>query len=127
MGEPVKILIDTHVFLWALADPDRLGQQRRQALEIPTNRVYVSSVSIAELMIKASIGKIAIDFDPVEMTTECGFEPLDFCGTDALLLRDLPFHHRDPFDRMLIAQAIAHDLPVMTTDVKFHAYDCKSI
>jgi PIN domain nuclease of toxin-antitoxin system len=68
--------------------------------------IYVSAVTITELMIKPSLGKLRIDFDPVAMTKASGFELLDFNAESALLLKDLPFHHKDPFDRMLIAQSI---------------------
>jgi PIN domain nuclease of toxin-antitoxin system len=76
-------------------------------------------------MIKTSIGKINIDFDPVEFAVESGFEMLDFSGKDALQLKEMPFHHKDPFDRMLIAQSITHDFPLMTNDSKFNLYNCR--
>ncbi|MCW8963853.1 MAG: type II toxin-antitoxin system VapC family toxin, partial [Gammaproteobacteria bacterium] len=97
----MKIIIDTHVFLWALADSSRLSDKRIMELESQANIIYVSSITIAELMIKTSIGKLHIDFDPVDLAIQSGFELLDFTGNDALLLKDLPFHHKDPFDRML--------------------------
>ncbi len=121
----MKIIIDTHVFLWALSDLSRLSEQRIMELESQANTVYVSSITITELMIKASIGKLQIDFDPVELAIESGFELLDFSATDALLLKELPFHHKDPFDRMLIAQSIANRYPIMTDDKKIKLYTCK--
>ena len=78
-------------------------------------------------MIKASIGKLKIDFDPVVLAEESGFELLDFSGIDALALGTLPFHHKDPFDRMLIAQCMARKHPIMTDDTKFKRYDCRLI
>ena len=104
----MKILIDTHIFLWALADPSRISDGKRAELETLANTVYVSSVSIAEIMIKSSIGKMKVEYDPVEMVQQSGFELLDFRGQDALLLKNMPFHHKDPFDRMLIAQSVAN-------------------
>jgi len=121
----MKIIIDTHIFLWALADPSRISKAKRLELESLANIIYVSSITIAELMIKSSIGKIRIDFNPVQLAVQSGFEILDFTGEDALLLRDLPFHHKDPFDRMLIAQSITNSIPVMTDDSKIMLYDCK--
>lgn len=121
----MKILIDTHIFLWALAQPDRLEEKQRALLQALYNSIYVSAVTVAELSIKTSIGKLAMDFDPVEMVEKAGFELLDFTARDALLLKDMPFHHKDPFDRMLIAQSLRNDISVMTSDRKFGLYGCK--
>jgi PIN domain nuclease of toxin-antitoxin system len=121
----MKILIDTHIFLWALADPSRIKDAKRAELETLANTVYVSSVSIAEIMIKSSIGKLKVEYDPVEMVRQSGFELLDFRGQDALLLKNMPFHHKDPFDRMLIAQSIANGYYLMTEDSKFLSYECR--
>ena len=123
----MNIIIDTHIFLWSLSMPDRLSDTQRSALEDLSKTIYVSAVTIAELMIKASIGKIQIDFNPVEMATETGFALLDFSAEAALLLKDMPLHHRVPFDRMLIAQSIVEDCPLMTCDPKIMQYDCKVI
>jgi len=121
----MNIIIDTHIFLWALSAPGRLTDERRSVLEDLSNTIYVCSVSIAELMIKASIGKIRIDFDPVQMAKESGFALLGFSAEAALLLKDMPFHHKDPFDRMLIAQSLVENFPIMTDDWKFGQYDCE--
>ena len=121
----MNIIIDTHIFLWALSDPYRITDAKRSELEDLSNTIYVSAVSIAELMIKASIGKLQIDFDPVAMAEESGFSLLDFSPKAALLLKDMPFHHKDPFDRMLIAQSITNGYPIMTEDPKIALYDCK--
>ncbi len=90
-----------------------------------TNTVYLSAISVAELMIKASIGKLEINFDPAAIALETGFQLLDFSAADALLLKTLPFHHKDPFDRMLITQAVTNKYTIMTDDAKFSRYDCK--
>jgi PIN domain nuclease of toxin-antitoxin system len=123
----MKIIIDTHIFLWSLADPTRIAKNRINELESQTNIIYVSSITIAELMIKASIGKLQINFDPIELAEQSVFELLDFSGRDALLLQNLPFHHRDPFDRMLISQSIATKYPLMTDDDNIKLYDCQVI
>ena len=123
----LKIIIDTHIFLWALSEPEKLDAQKKQALQALYNTIYVSSVSIAEMMIKASIGKLNVNFDPVEMTEKMGFELLDFTAKDALLLKEMPLHHKDPFDRMLIAQSITNNFVIMSDDQKFIHYDCKLI
>lgn len=123
----MKIIIDTHIFLWVLAEPSRIAKTKLSKLESPTNIIHVSSITIAELMIKASIGKLEINFDPVDMARQSGFDLLDFSSQEALLLKDLPFHHRDPFDRMLIAQSIATKYPLMTDNAKIKLYDCQVI
>ena len=120
----MKLLLDTHIFLWALSEPNRLSQKQVIAMEDPTNTVYVSSISITEIAIKASLGKLELVFDPLDAAEKSGFEMLDFSAKDALILKDLPFHHRDPFDRMLITQAISRKLVIATQDSFFDQYDC---
>jgi PIN domain nuclease of toxin-antitoxin system len=121
----MKILVDTHIFLWMLAYPEKLNDQRRYELELSANQVFLSSISIAELMIKQSIGKMDITFDPVAMAEKMALEILDFSGADAMVLGTLPMHHRDPFDRMLIAQAMTNRLVLISDDAKFRPYDMK--
>ena len=121
----MKLLLDTHTFLWAISQPERIPQCQRDEVTSLANVVYVSSVSVAEIMIKASIGKLQVDFDPNEQIIEAGFAPLDFSGADAMRLGELPFHHRDPFDRMLISQALERNLLIVTQDQAFRLYDCK--
>jgi PIN domain nuclease of toxin-antitoxin system len=123
----MKILIDTHIFLWMLSSPENLSDSRCYELESPTNEVFLSAMSIAELMIKFSIGKIKIEFNPLDMAREMGLEILSFSGVEAMILGDLPLYHRDPFDRMLIAQSMANKLILMSDDAKFLKYDCKVI
>lgn len=123
----MKIIIDTHIFLWALAEPAKIEHHKRTALETVANTIYVSSITIVEIMMKASLGKLAINFDPVEMAQKSGFELLDFSPQDALPLKEMPFHHKDPFDRMLIAQSISRKYLIMTHDSKFSLYDCKLV
>lgn len=123
----MKIIIDTHIFLWSLAAPTRIATDKLKELETPTNIIYVSSITIAEIKIKASIGKLDIDFDPGELARQSGFELLDFTSQAALFLQNLPFHHKDPFDRMLICQSLFHKYPLMTDDKKITQYDCQII
>jgi PIN domain nuclease of toxin-antitoxin system len=123
----LRVIVDTHIYLWALAAPERLATGQRMELESLANTIYVSSISIAEIMIKASLGKLEFDFDPIASTEEMGFQPLNFSAADAVLLKKLPFHHRDPFDRMLIAQSIAQKTRIMSDDANFTMYDCDLI
>ncbi len=82
---------------------------------------------MAELMIKSSIGKLEVNFDPVSIALETGFELLSFSADDALHLKELPFHHKDPFDRMIITQGLSNHYIIMTDDEKFSQYECKII
>ena len=123
----MKILLDTHIFLWMLTSPERLNDKRRYELETPANEILLSAMSIAELMIKHTIGKIHVAFDPLEMAKQMRIEILSFSGDHAMLLGKMPLHHKDPFDRMIIAQAIVNRLPLMSDDPKFQAYNCKII
>jgi PIN domain nuclease of toxin-antitoxin system len=123
----MNIIIDTHIFLWALSDPSKLSDSKCSVLEDLSNTIYVSSITVAELMIKTSLGKLQIDFNPVEMASESGFALLGFSAEVALLLKNLPFHHKDPFDRMLIAQSLADNYPLMTGDPKISRYGCRTI
>lgn len=123
----MKILIDTHIFLWMLSCPEKINDKRRYELESPANEVLLSAMSIAELMIKSSIGKINIEFDPLEMTRKMQIDVLDFSGTHAMALGKLPFHHKDPFDRMILVQAFVNKVALMSDDFKFLKYNCKII
>jgi len=123
----MKLLLDTHIFLWALSEPNRLSQKQVIAMEDPTNTVYVSSISITEIAIKASLGKLELVFDPLDAAEKSGFEMLDFSAKDALLLKDLPFRHHDPFDRMLITQAISRKLMIAIQDSIIDRYDCQTL
>jgi PIN domain nuclease of toxin-antitoxin system len=123
----LKILVDTHIFLWMLSCPEKLNEKRRYELESPANEVFLSAMSVAEMMIKSLAGKITIDFDPLEMAEQTQVELLDFSGRDAMIMVRLPLHHKDPFDRMIIAQAISNGFSLMSDDAKFKEYGCKLI
>ncbi len=96
-------------------------------LEDRENTLYLSAMSIAEMMIKKSLGNLELAFDMLKMIEEMGIEILDFDGKSALHLGTLPFHHRDPFDRMIISQAISNGYRLMSEDQKFKMYDCDLI
>ena len=121
----MKILIDTHIFLWAISNPKKISKSKRKLIESLANTIYVSSISITEMMIKASVGKLKVNYDPIVIAEQSGFEFLDWTAKDALMLKDLPFHHKDPFDRMLISQSINNNISIITNDDKFELYGCK--
>lgn len=118
----MKLLLDTQVVLWALSDPARLGPHALQMIEAADN-VFVSSVSFWELAIKTAIGKIVLDLPKFHARSlGAGFEPLAVTAVHALAVMGLPPLHGDPFDRMLIAQAVSEPLHFLTRDAALARY-----
>ena len=112
----MRLLLDTHVLLWVMADDSSLSPEVRATIG-KAEVVYASAVSIWEVSIKASLGKLKIDqVRFMERLQEAGFEPLNITWEHAAAVRHLPDIHRDPFDRMLIAQAVSEPLRLMTAD-----------
>jgi len=122
----VRILLDTHVLLWAAVDPDQLSAECRVAIEDGANEVYASAVSAWEIAIKQSLGKLDLD-QPAErwlprVLERTGIEPLPVEVSAAVRVRALPWHHRDPFDRLLVAHALESGLTIATRDRLFEKY-----
>jgi PIN domain nuclease of toxin-antitoxin system len=122
----VKLLLDTHVVLWSATAPDRLSRETRSMLEDGTNDVLVSIVTAWEIAIKQSLGKLDLA-SPAEhwlpaVLKRSGFEIAELGLAGALRVRGLPWHHRDPFDRLLIAQALEGGYTIVTHDDAFAAY-----
>ncbi len=111
----MKLLLDTNIVIWTLADSKELKERTRKAMQ-NAEICYVSSISIAEIEIKKSIGKLKIEDGYVNSILDSGFVKLQYCFKSAELLGGLPFHHKDPFDRMLITQALANNLTFLTND-----------
>jgi PIN domain nuclease of toxin-antitoxin system len=115
----MRLLLDTHLLLWALAEPERLDATTRAALEDPGNEVMFSAASLWEIAIKASLGRPDFSFDPAQIlqaALETGFVELPVRSTAAIRVAGLPPHHRDPFDRLLIAQAMSEPVRLYTAD-----------
>ena len=115
----MHLLLDTHVLLWVAADPDRLSADVRDRLESPDNEVLFSAASIWELAIKMQIGRIDLGVTPEKLAQEAvrrGFEELPVSAAHAAGVRRLPLHHRDPFDRLLVAQALHEPARLLTAD-----------
>jgi PIN domain nuclease of toxin-antitoxin system len=117
------LLLDSQVVLWSLQRPERLPAKVLASITDPVNSVDVSVATLWELAIKQSIGKLTVDGDLREHLTLQAFSELPVLGDHALAVRDLPAHHRDPFDRLLIAQARCEGLTIVTSDRAFAAYD----
>jgi PIN domain nuclease of toxin-antitoxin system len=119
----VRLLLDTHVLLWWLADDRKLDRTAREIIGNPDNDVLVSSVSVWEISIKAALGRLEIELDDLEdAILRNGFRPLPIGFRHAVTAGRLPPLHRDPFDRMLIAQASVEELRILSHDRVFDRY-----
>jgi PIN domain nuclease of toxin-antitoxin system len=119
----VKLLLDSHAFLWWLAEDQKLSSEAREAIADPSSIVQVSAASVWELAIKAALGKLDLQgADLVQEIAENDFVELPITARHSSAAANLPRHHQDPFDRMLIAQAQVEGLTVVTRDPAFRAY-----
>jgi PIN domain nuclease of toxin-antitoxin system len=119
----VKLLLDSHAFLWWLAEDSKLKVEARQAVADPVSVVHVSAVTVWELSIKVALGKLDLDgADLAEEIEANDFVELPITARHAFVAASLPRHHEDPFDRMLIAQAQIEGLTIVTRDSAFRAY-----
>jgi PIN domain nuclease of toxin-antitoxin system len=115
----MRLLLDTHVLLWALATPERLAPAIRDQLEDPANTVLFSAASIWEIAIKARLGRADFPSSPTRVSEAArvsGFVELPVHAAAAARVADLPLLHRDPFDRLLVAQAICEPAFLYTAD-----------
>jgi PIN domain nuclease of toxin-antitoxin system len=127
----VRVLVDTHTFIWALLNDHRLSTKAKQILRSNEDELVFSLVSLWEIAIKMKIGKLnsvgsSVAYVRDEMK-EYGMELLPLRYEHILQLEMLPLHHSDPFDRLLVAQAITESLPILSIDKKFSAYPIKLI
>ncbi len=123
----MKILLDTRIVLWWLADDPRLAPGIRAAVLDGSNDVFVSAVVIAEIAIKRSLGKLDAPFELSTLLSENGLEALPLTGAHAVELGRLPWLHRDPWDRLLVAQARVEGLTLATVDGRIRAYDVATL
>ena len=119
----MKLLLDTHVLLWWLADDPRLGADARALIAEPSHAVLVSAASVWEIAIKRTLGKLAFDADLVAVMVENRVVSLPITVEHALHAGALSRHHDDPFDRMLIAQAQLEQASLVTHDAQFASYE----
>lgn len=118
----MRLLIDTNALLWWFADDKALRQPARDAIADPTNETFVSALSLAEIATKQAVGKLEAPFISDDLLEEQGMVGLAFTPRHGRKVVELPLHHRDPFDRMLIAQALEEGLTIVTADTRFAAY-----
>ena len=119
----MNVLLDSHALLWALHDPARIAPAARAALSDTRRTVYFSAASAWELEIKVATRKLSLPDSWLVAAEETGFVHLPITASDARVSARLPWHHQDPFDRMLIAQAMVNGLQLATRDPLFGAYD----
>jgi PIN domain nuclease of toxin-antitoxin system len=125
----MRLLLDTHIFLWYIVADPRLPAAYRDAIRDPANEVFLSVASVWEAVIKYTIGKLPLPASPADyLPLQCqrhGVTSLPINEAAFAHLAKLPPLHRDPFDRMLVAQAIQHDLTLLTADEKLKTYALK--
>lgn len=119
----MRLLLDTHVFLWWLTDDPRLDADRRRAIADPDALVHVSAATMWEISIKEALGRIDVGDDFAGEIDRGGFIELPISATHAVAAGRLPHHHGDPFDRMLVAQARQESLTLVSRDAALSAYD----
>jgi PIN domain nuclease of toxin-antitoxin system len=127
----MRLLLDTHAFLWWVSDARELSKKARAAIADPDNECLLSLVSCWEIAVKLSLGKLKLPatierFIPEQLTANA-FRQLDISFRHAARVAGLAFHHRDPFDRLLVAQALEEALTVVSADPVFRRYGVKRV
>ncbi|MBI9038178.1 MAG: type II toxin-antitoxin system VapC family toxin [Bacteroidales bacterium] len=122
----MDILLDTHILLWHLSDNPKLKKEKSKIIENPENRIFFSLISLWEIAIKTSIGKLEIT-QPIDSLIPEEIIVLGLKIEHIQQVKELFFNHRYPFDRMLIAQAMEENLTIMTDDAYFNKYDIKLV
>jgi len=127
----LKLLLDTHIFLWLLFSPEKVTPQIKAAYKNQEHIVFLSLVSIWEIQLKSQLGKLSLEVDLetiIDDNIHSGFiKPLPIYLNHILALKNLPFYHKDPFDRLLIAQSIQENLTIVSNDSYFADYPVKTL
>jgi PIN domain nuclease of toxin-antitoxin system len=124
----VRLLLDTAVLIFAVESPERLSKRAATALKNPDNVRELSTVSLTEIAIKTTLGKLNFSAAMARQAIEdLDVRILPFAAEHAFRMFEMPEHHRDPFDRQIIAQALFENIPVVTPDEKFRLYDIKIV
>ena len=119
----MRLLLDTSVLIFAVDDPERLSKRAVVSLQNPENVLELSAISLVEIAIKTSFGKLQLSVTTVQQALQdLDIRVLPFTGQHALHLFELPRHHNDPFDRQIIAQALVEGIAVLASDEKFRLY-----
>lgn len=125
----MKYLLDTHTLIWNFEADPRLPQHLRALIDAPEHEIFISMASLWEMTVKSSLGKLTLS-KPLEEIFQhvlnIGFSTLPIETSHLLALRDMPFHHRDPFDRLITAQCLSEKLLLLSVDTVFDHYaDCR--
>lgn len=120
-------MLDTHALIWALADSDELSPTARDLILDLDNQILVSATSAIEIAIKRSLNKLDSPNDLLSAIDAAGFIPITIDFATADKLATLPWHHRDPFDRLLVAQALTEGVPIVTRDPALGAYPVSTV
>ena len=123
----MSYLLDTHTLLWWLEDNPTLTQISKRIISNPNNLIFVSPVNTWEITIKKALGKIEAPNNLEQVILECGFDHLHITIKHTIFVENLENHHEDPFDRLLIAQAITEELTIITRDSKITQYKVPTI
>ncbi|WP_316354325.1 type II toxin-antitoxin system VapC family toxin [Candidatus Trichorickettsia mobilis] len=123
----MRVLLDTHTLIWGLCEPEKLNVETKKLLINVDNIIFVSVASLWELQIKKSLNKISLPDKFASQLQEHGYELLNITHEHIAKLDDLPMIHRDPFDRMLIAQSIYENIPLITKDAEIVKYNIQII
>jgi PIN domain nuclease of toxin-antitoxin system len=127
----VKLLLDTHTFLWAVAAPRKMSARAATALRNRSNELHLSAASVWEMAIKRSLGKLETDIPLGDLIAQARekiqLRLLDMTTAHAVSVEALPFHHKDPFDRLLIAQALWEEMTIVGADARFDSYGVKRV
>jgi PIN domain nuclease of toxin-antitoxin system len=124
----MKLLLDTHVLLWAASSPDKLSKIARNLIESEDNTLFFSAASLWEIVIKNSLGRTDFQVDARLLRRGLlgnGYSELPITSEHAVAVEDLPLHHKDPFDRMLIAQSNVEGFTLLTADTTLAQYEGK--
>lgn len=127
----MRCLLDTHTFLWAIDDSARLSRRAREVIEDDENDLFLSAASLCEMAIKLSTGKLKLELPFLELAVQKPVEHdvgiLQITPGHLDIISRLPFHHRDPFDRLLVAQCLAENIPLLSTDNVLDCYDIERL
>lgn len=123
----MNLLLDTHALLWWLADAPELTPDARKAIADPERLVYVSAVNVWEIVIKTALGKLEVPDNFSSVLEAEPFQYLDMTIEHAFKVSELPMHHRDPFDRLLVAQCLVDGLTLVTHDADIVRYDVPTL
>jgi PIN domain nuclease of toxin-antitoxin system len=126
----MNLLLDTHTILWALSDVQKLSDKAKSRILSPDNNKFISLASAWEVAIKISLNKLSFEGGVIRFLRQIesdGFELLPIRAEHITQVEALPFHHRDPFDRLIVATAMAENMAVITADSNIHLYDADCI